>query len=93
MSVSRIPKRRSEKPNLARIAGEIGVAMVALIVVGAAVLLPVALSRSQSIVVTAVIAIAVIVVLAVAGSRPPRSNGGNRRKGPQNHVHTPLTAR
>jgi len=72
MSVSRIPKQRSEKRSLARVAGEIGVAMVALtIVVGGAVFLPIALSRSQVIVVTAVIAIALAALLPAAGSRRP----------------------
>ena len=68
MSISPIPKRRSEKPSLARIAREIAVAMAALIiVVCAAVILPVALSRSHAIVVTAVIAFALVAGLAATG--------------------------
>lgn len=87
MSISPIRKGRSEKPNLARIAREIAVAMAALIiVVGAAVFLPVALSRPHAIVVTAVLAFALVAGLAAAGSATTPRND------PHNHVHPPLSA-
>lgn len=73
-------KRRSAKGTLVRIAGEVGVALVALIiVVGTAVALPVWLSRSYGIGLTAVIVIASIVVLAFR-------SGPRRRRRPHGRM-------
>jgi Flp pilus assembly protein TadB len=63
-------QRRSAEPTLARVVGEVVVALVALsIVVGAAVALPVWLSRSYAIGLTAAIVIASILLLAFKSRR------------------------
>jgi Flp pilus assembly protein TadB len=78
-------QRRSAEPTLARVVGEVVVALVALsIVVGAAVALPVWLSRSYAIGLTAAILIASLLVLAFKSRR-----GLRRRLHHQNHPAHP----
>lgn len=85
MDSRRQRQRRSAKPTLARVVGEVVVALVALsIVVGAAVTLPVWLFRSYAIGLTAAIVIASIIALALKSGR-----GLRRRLQHQNHPAHP----